>query len=627
MAISNPDTLVSNNPGAYGIVKAVEVAGHKTVANLEALYALADAILSESKTNAGNDAIGQRWYVVSESSYYVLKDWAQRKAAAGWKIDSVDLSNYLSKVEAESTYAKKTDLTGVSDKVSTIEGKLAGIDGTVLEEIESNKVEVVNDLTTGGVDKALSAEQGKALDGRLKTAEGAVVQIDTKISSAIKTNVTDKLGRASGIATLDGSGKVPAAQLPSYVDDVVDLKDIVEAKSNIPTSGLVAGDLYYAKAEKKIFKATNETTVDAGTTPESGKIYVDISDSKTYRWGGDSVGLVVIGSSLALGETASTAYAGDKGKQNRDAITSLPATIITEVTATAPTATSITINQKKVTKSGLNYGGAAAGTAITLNSATTGAAGLMSKDDKLKLDAIYAGNMALPNPVITGTWSFQNNAGAPATISPTPDANNPVIEKGYKASFTGTYSWTHQEGKKDPTKVQSGSSWSDLPSTGVQSQSYTLPYTSSNATVRIGIQAAKTGLMVSGSNVVPATGDDTASASKSVSFRDRAFNGILEKASAAIVESDIKGLSNGLVTSRTKSVSGVTTTGTQYYCYAYPKSLGDLTTIIQNGAQPVLEAFTKKTLTITNAAGLSVELNVYTSNNPGAFTNASLDFK
>lgn len=627
MAISNPDTLVSNNPGAYGIVKAIEVAGHKTVENLDALYGLADAILSVSKTNAGNDAIGQRWYVISESSYYVLKDWAQRKSAGGWKLDTVDMSNYLSKSEAESTYAKKTELTGVSDKVSEIENKLAGIDSTVLEEIESNKVEVVNDLTTGGTDKALSAEQGKVLDSRLKTAETSVGQIDTKISSAIKTNVTDKLGKASGIATLDETGKVPSTQLPGYVDDVVDLKDIVEAKSNIPTSGLVEGDLYYAKAEKKIFKATNETTVDEGSTPESGKIYVTINDSKTYRWGGSSAGLVPIGSDLALGETSSTAYAGDKGKQNRDAITSLPATIITEVTAGSPTATSITISQKKATKSSLNYGSPDSGTDITINSATTGAAGLMSKDDKLRLDAIYAGNMALPTPVITGTWSFQNNAGEPATISPTPDANNPVIEKGYKASFTGTYSWTHQEGKKDPTKVQGGSSWSDLPSTGVQSQSYTLPYTGTTSTVKIGIQAAKTGLMVSGSNVVPAAGDDTATASKSVTFRDRAFNGILEKDSAAIGESDIKGLSNALVTSRTKSVSGVTTTGTQYYCYAYPKSLGDLTTIIQNGAQPVLDAFTKKTLSITNAAGLSVELNVYTSNNPGAFTNASLDFK
>ena len=54
---------------------------------------------------------------------------------------------------------------------------------------------------------------------------------------------------------------------------------------------------------------------------ESGKIYVDIKTSKTYRWSGTE--FVEISSSLALGETSSTAYAGDKGKQNRERITKL----------------------------------------------------------------------------------------------------------------------------------------------------------------------------------------------------------------------------------------------------------------------------------------------------------------
>lgn len=628
MALSNSDTLVSNNPSAYGIVMAVQVAGHKTVKTLDDLYTLADPILSLSKNNTDNDAIGQRWYVISESKYYRLKDWAQRKAAGGWEIDSVDLSGYLTKSEAASTYATKTELSGVSGKVTKIEDKLAGIEEgeTVLGKIEENKVTVVNDLTTGGADKALSAEQGKALNTRLTAAEEGVAGVDGKISAAIKTNVTDKLGKASGIATLGEDGKVPSSQLPSYVDDVIDLKDIVEAKANIPTSGLVVGDLYYAKAEKKIFKATSETAVDEGTTPESGKVYVTIDDNKTYRWGGDSVGLVMIGSDLALGETASTAYAGDKGKANRDAITSLPPTIITEVTAAAPTATSITISQKKATKSGLNYGAPAAGTNIVLNSATTGAAGLMSKEDKLRLDAVYAGNLPLPTPVITGTWTFFNNAGESATISPTPDANNPKIEKGYKAQFSGNYKWTSAAGKKDPTKVQSGSSWSDLPTSGVNSQTYTTDKVSTNTTVKVGIQAAKTGLMVSGTNVVPATGDDTASASKAVTFMDRLFYGKVTKGSG-LSETEIKALSNELVSSKAKVISGVTTSGTEWYCYAYPKTLGDLSTIIQDGAQPVLGAFTKTNQSITNAAGISVELNVYISNNPGAFTNAKLDFK
>ena len=73
------------------------------------------------------------------------------------------------------------------------------------------------------------------------------------------------------------SGKIPEANLPSYVDDVLEYN----SKSNFPKSG------------------------------ETGKIYVDISTNLTYRWGGSAY--VEISPSLALGETSGTAYRGDYG--------------------------------------------------------------------------------------------------------------------------------------------------------------------------------------------------------------------------------------------------------------------------------------------------------------------------
>lgn len=87
MALRQADRVESNNPNAYGIVRAVEVAGHKSVESLTALYAIPDCILSDTGNNTGNDAIGQKWYVISESAYYSLIDWAQRKSASGWKKD------------------------------------------------------------------------------------------------------------------------------------------------------------------------------------------------------------------------------------------------------------------------------------------------------------------------------------------------------------------------------------------------------------------------------------------------------------------------------------------------------------------------------------------------------------
>lgn len=93
-------------------------------------------------------------------------------------------------------------------------------------------------------------------------------------------------GAASGVAELDANGKVPTAQLPSYVDDTVE------------------GYLY----NSKFYKESAHTTVITG---ETGKIYVDLSTNKTYRWSGSA--FVEISASLALGTTSSTAFRGDYG--------------------------------------------------------------------------------------------------------------------------------------------------------------------------------------------------------------------------------------------------------------------------------------------------------------------------
>jgi hypothetical protein len=88
---------------------------------------------------------------------------------------------------------------------------------------------------------------------------------------------TDK-GANGGVAELDSNGKVPSSQLPSYVDDVL------------------------SYASQSAFPATGET----------GKIYIAEDTNKTYRWSGSAY--AEISASLALGETSSTAYRGDRGK-------------------------------------------------------------------------------------------------------------------------------------------------------------------------------------------------------------------------------------------------------------------------------------------------------------------------
>lgn len=82
--ITFPSKIGSNNPQAYGAVNASQVSGHKQVSTLTDLYRIAESILSESKDNTNNDAIGQEWYVQDKKSYYRLINWDERKTNKGW---------------------------------------------------------------------------------------------------------------------------------------------------------------------------------------------------------------------------------------------------------------------------------------------------------------------------------------------------------------------------------------------------------------------------------------------------------------------------------------------------------------------------------------------------------------
>lgn len=77
--------------------------------------------------------------------------------------------------------------------------------------------------------------------------------------------------------------------------------------------------------ENKVFviahQSNNSIDLVSSGIPQSNKIYLDISSNKTYRWDGSN--MVSIGSTLELGETSLTAYAGNKGKANADAISTL----------------------------------------------------------------------------------------------------------------------------------------------------------------------------------------------------------------------------------------------------------------------------------------------------------------
>lgn len=122
-----------------------------------------------------------------------------------------------------------------------------------------------------------------------------------------------------------------------------------------------------------------------GRKAEAGKIYVDVLSNKTYRWSGS--GLTEISASLALGETSSTAYPGDKGKAAYAHAMAKGKGVGTNLWKFATNAEGHVIAATLVTKEDITKLGIPA-TDTRYGLATAAANGLMSKEDKAKLDGI-----------------------------------------------------------------------------------------------------------------------------------------------------------------------------------------------------------------------------------------------
>lgn len=184
------------------------------------------------------------------------------------------------KADGEAQWADEKTYTEATQSAA---GLLSAADKKKLDGVEegANKTTVddaLNDTSTNPVqNKAVNA----ALAGKVPTARkvnGKALSADITLAAAdVGAIPASQRGTANGVAELGSDGKVPSAQLPSYVDDVLEY----DSQSAFPETG------------------------------EAGKIYVDKDTNKTYRWSGS--GYTEISASLALGETSGTAFRGDHG--------------------------------------------------------------------------------------------------------------------------------------------------------------------------------------------------------------------------------------------------------------------------------------------------------------------------
>lgn len=258
---------------------------------------------------------------------------------------------------------------------SNLNNRIDNLDDKIDKEIADREAEIDRiENKFDGVTDALEDALQKEIEDRKAG--------DTTITNSLNAFISTK-GQPGGLAELDSTGKVPAAQLPSYVDDVLEFS----TKAQFPQTG------------------------------ETGKIYVAKDTNLTYRWTGTQY--LEISQSLALGETPSTAYPGDKGKANRDALNSMPTKLTSYLTPTTSTGELVKINYKYAAKDGLNYGPLQDDN-IDIPSATTTNAGAMSAIDKGRLDDLYDefGSIenpgdkldSLPNNLVTGVDATSRNA-------------------------------------------------------------------------------------------------------------------------------------------------------------------------------------------------------------------------
>ena len=254
------------------------------------------ADLVNAKTySAKNYYKGMQVVVADTQEVYVLKDVS--------KVANPDYSGWK-RIDAGA--AAKTPVVDNLDSTNTLSA-LSANQGRVLKGLVDEKLSKTEAEGTYATKSELTSHTGN------KSNPHGVTKAQVGLSNVTNDAQVKRseMGKAGGVATLDSGGKVPSAQLPSYVDDVLEVRDFVGGKANIPTSGLTVGWLYYVTGEKKIYRATSATAVDGGSTPETGKIYVTADDNKTYRWSGSD--LVEISKSIGLGETSGTAYDGKKG--------------------------------------------------------------------------------------------------------------------------------------------------------------------------------------------------------------------------------------------------------------------------------------------------------------------------
>lgn len=419
------------------------------------------------------------------------------------------------------------------------------------------------------------------------------------LAGKIRAALDEKQAKGDYVQLVDG--KVPSRMLPAYVDDVVEFGGMPDKGIKILQNSTADWTKVIYDSGTKRFYATKGVEVEDSTAlvpggtakpkllevydnwterenfqelttnvPYSGKIYIDTTGNKQYRWSGSE--LVEISSGgVVLGETDSTAYPGNKGAANAEKIEGI-------LKGDLPLASlSITPSWKAYTQTGevLTFPSTSNLSTIYGYKVTFAGKYKWTKDDAHKAPTAVAG----------GDWAAKALPKS-GEFSEEITVENITADKTFTAKVSA---------KKQGLVLANGIIR--------QADSTDLDYSSASARVHFQykcVAASVTEAAPSASTLTSLlTSVVVPTPSKKYELRD----------------------------GKSKVATGVTTDSTSYYMYAYPSVLGNLSKIVMNDATPLLDGgFNLTKVTVTDPeTKKELEYNVYTSVQRGAFTNAKLE--
>ena len=448
-----PAQLQSANLNEFGIVYAEEIQGHKTVATLNALYAITDPILSKSVVNTNNDAIGQEWFVTSEGCYYRLDNWANRHTASGWtKLQVIDTEfNSLSAHGADKIKNFTTSPSTVTLNYNTWRSSTVNEDGTA----------VINAATQSAAG-VLSAADKTKLDG-LNTDSINDISVKSDANKATITFVSDNgneedisttidfpISTSSAAGTMSAKDKTELDRINTAnfalgaVTPAASTVGIAASKTNVTDGTTAANNITLPAATQSaagVLSAADKTKVDriTGTNHVISQPTTTATSRVITITGINPTDNKAVSSSITLPEVSETqaGLASASDKKTLNAIKTLGrSSHLNDDNCWTRTASNVAINFTCTDVSGNSTDtDAKSEHSVNIGAASSTLAGVMTSTDKTELDRITTANFALG--AVTPAASSVAIAATKTTISTGASAANNITLPAATSSVAG----------------------------------------------------------------------------------------------------------------------------------------------------------------------------------------------